>query len=100
MDNSIAVLQRNLQLLMIEIFKAKYCLKRSFIKQIFEEKVFPNNLRWSDKLHLTKVKKLDLKRLNLWIKQEVWKTIPPELKNVKPATADYAEFLVRFLELL
>ena len=35
MDNSVTVHQRNLQLLMVEIYKTKYNLNPSFMKQIF-----------------------------------------------------------------
>ena len=38
MDNSVTVHQRNLQLLMVEIYKTKSNLKQSFMKQIFGEK--------------------------------------------------------------
>ena len=44
MDNSVTVHQRNLQLLMVEIYKTKYNLNPSFMKQIFEEKEMPYNL--------------------------------------------------------
>ena len=54
MDNSVTV-QRNLQLLMVEICKTKYNLNPSFMKQIFEEKEIPHNLRCSNKLQLPKV---------------------------------------------
>ena len=36
--------QRNLQLPMVEIFKTKYDLNLSFLKQIFEGKAMPYNL--------------------------------------------------------
>ena len=41
MDNSVTVHQRNLQLLMVEIYKKNYNLNPSFMKQIFEEKEIP-----------------------------------------------------------
>ena len=50
MDNSVTVHKRNLQLLMVEIYKTKYNLNPSFMKQILEEKEMPYNLRCSDKL--------------------------------------------------
>ena len=56
MDNSVSVHKRNLQLLMIEICKAKHHLNPCFMKQIFEEKVLPYNLGCSYKLQLPKAK--------------------------------------------
>ena len=59
-DNLVTIHQRNLQLLMIEIYKTRYDLNRSFRKQIFEEKVLPYNLRCSDKQQLPNAKTTDL----------------------------------------
>ena len=56
MDNSVIVHQRNLQLLVIEIYKTKYNLNSSFMKQILEEKETLYNLKYSDKLQLLKAK--------------------------------------------
>ena len=56
LDNSVTVHQRNLQLLMVEIYKTKYNLNPSFMKQIFEKKEMPYNLIFSDKQKLPKVK--------------------------------------------
>ena len=56
MDISVTVHQRNLQLLMIEIYKTRNDLNPSFMRQIFEEKVLPYNQRCSDKLQLPKAK--------------------------------------------
>ena len=60
MDNPVTVHQKNLQLLMIEIYKTRHYINPSFMKQIFEEKVLPYNLRCSDKLQLPKAKKTGL----------------------------------------
>ena len=59
MDNSVAVHQRNLQLLMIEIYKTRHDLNSSFMKQILEEKVLPYNQR-------QKQLDLELVQLDLW----------------------------------
>ena len=56
MDNSVTVHHRNLQLLMIEIYKTRNNLNPSFKKQIFEAKFLPYNLRCSKNLQLPKVK--------------------------------------------
>ena len=54
MDNLVTIHQKNLQLLMIEIYKTKHDLNPSFMKQIFEEKVLPCNLWFVNKLQLSK----------------------------------------------
>ena len=82
MDDSVTVHQRNLQLLMIEIYKTRNDLNPSFMKQISEEKVLPYNPRWSEKLQLPKAKTagfgIDTVR---FVGGRVWETLPPELKN-------------------
>ena len=59
-DNSVTVHQKNLQFLMIEIYKIKHDLNPSFMKQIFEEKVLPYNLRCCDKLQLPETETIKL----------------------------------------
>ena len=49
-DNSVTVHQRNLQLLMIEIYKTRHDLNPSFVKQILEENVLSYHRRCSDEL--------------------------------------------------
>ena len=53
---SVTVYQRNLQLLMTEIYKSRNNLNPSYLKQIFEAKVLPYNQRCSEKLQLPKAK--------------------------------------------
>ena len=81
-DNSVTVHQKNLQLLMIEIYKTKHDLNPSFMTQIFEEKVLPYNLRCCDKLQLPKAKTtalgIDTVR---FVGGKVWEKLPPELKQ-------------------
>ena len=55
-DNSISVHQKNLQLLMIEIFKTKNQLNPPLMLEIFEEKALPYQLRCSSTLNLQKVR--------------------------------------------
>ena len=82
MDDSVTVHQRYLQLLMAEIYKTNYDLNPNFVKQMFEEKAMPYNLRCSDKLQLPKAKTtclgIDTVR---FMGMKVWETLPPELKN-------------------
>ncbi len=81
-DNSVTVHQRNLQLLMVEIYKTKFNLNPAFMKQIFKEKETSYNLRCSDKLQLPKAKTtclgVDTVR---FMGKKVWETLPTELKN-------------------
>ena len=75
----------NLQLLMMEIYNAKHDLNPSFIKQIFEEKALPNNLRCSDKLKLPKAKATDLGIDTVrCVPGKAKETLPPKLKNQTP----------------
>ena len=81
-DNSLTVHQRNLQLLMIEIFKTRHDLNPNFMKQILEEKVLLYNIRCSDKLQLPTAKTTDLGIDTVrFVGGKVWKTLPPELKK-------------------
>ena len=82
MDNSVTVHQRNLQLLMIEIYKTRNNLNPSFMKQIFEAKVLPYNLRCSEKLQLPKAKTTGLGIDTVrFVGGRVWETLPTELKT-------------------
>ena len=67
-DNSVTVHQRNLQLLMVEIYKTKYDVNPSFIKKDFKEKELPRIPRCSNKLQLRKAKTTYLESIqsDLW----------------------------------
>ena len=55
-DNSVPIHIRNLQLLMIEVYKTKWELNPSFMKEIFVEKRSPYGLRSCHDLLLPKVR--------------------------------------------
>ena len=55
-SNSVSVHQRNLQLLLIEIYKTVHKLNPTFMTQVFEEKNIPYNFRENNSLALPKVK--------------------------------------------
>ena len=82
MDNLVTVHQRKLQLLMIVVYKTRNNLNLSFMKQIFEAKVLPYNLRCSAKLQLPKAKTtgfgIDTVR---FVGGRVWETLPLEPKK-------------------
>ena len=54
--NSVSMHQKNLQLLMVEIYKTRNHLNPSFVMEIFEEKAMPCQLRGSSNLNLPKVR--------------------------------------------
>ena len=110
MDISVTVHQRNLQLLMKDIYNTRNNLNPSFMKQIFEAKVLPYILRCSEKLQLPKAKTTGLRiDTDRFVRGGLWETVPPELKkssslkvskcilkptNAMPAAADYVNILI------
>ena len=83
MDNLVTVHQRNLQLLMIEIYKTRNNPNPNVMKQIFEVRVLPYKLRYSEKLQLPKAKTtglgIDTVRFEEGTVQEM---LPHELKKL------------------
>ena len=55
-ENSVSIHQKNLQLLMIEIYKTRKRLNPSFMIEIFDEKTVPYQLRSMSNLNLPKVR--------------------------------------------
>jgi len=98
-SNSVSVHQRNLQLLLIEIYKTINNLNPSFMAEVFVTNVVPYNLRGSTNLVLPKA------RTNLYgidtvrfVGKKLWQTLPKEIKksqtletfkrNIKAITLD------------
>ena len=81
-DNSVSIHQKNLQLLMVEIYKTRNHLNPSFMMDIFEEKSMPYQLRSSSNLNLPKVRTTcygtDAVR---FMGQRVWAKLPVEVKT-------------------
>ena len=80
--NSVSVHQRNLQLLLTEIYKTVNNLNPSFMTDVFVTKDVPYNLRGSNNLALPKA------RTNLYgldtirfVGQKLWQTLPREIKE-------------------
>ena len=74
--------QRNLQLLLIEIYKTVNNLTPSFMAEVFVTNVVPYNLRGSTNLVLPKA------RTNLYgidtvrfVGQKLWQSVPKEIKE-------------------
>ena len=81
-SNSVSVHQRNLQLLLTEIYKTVNNLNPSFMADVFVTKDVPYNLRGSNNLALPKA------RTNLYgldtirfVGQKLWQTLPREIKE-------------------
>ena len=81
-SNSVSVHQRNLQLLLTEIYKTVNNLNPSFMAEIFVTKDVPYNLRGSNNLALPRA------RTNLYgidtirfVVQKLWQTLPREIKE-------------------
>ena len=81
-SNSVYVRQKNLQLLLIEIYKTINILNSSFMAEVFVTNVVPYNLRGSTNFVLPKA------RTNLYgidtvrfVGQKLWQTLPKEIKE-------------------
>ena len=81
-SNSVSVHQRNLQLLLTEIYKTVNNLNPSFMAEVFVTKEVPYNLRGSNNLALPRA------RTNLYgidtirfVGQKLWQTLPREIKE-------------------
>ena len=81
-SNSVSVHQRNLQLLLTEIYKTVHNLNPTFMTQVFEEKDVPYNFRESNSLTLPKAKTtlygIDTVR---YIGKKLWQVLPTEIKE-------------------
>ena len=81
-SNSVSVHQRNLQLLLIEIYKTVHNLNPTFTTQVFEEKNVAYTFRESNSLALPKVETtsygIDTIR---YIGKKLWQALPNEIKE-------------------
>ena len=80
-DNSVSVHQKNLQLLVIEIYKTKNRLNLPFMIEMFGDKEVPYQLRITSKLNLPKVRTTNYGTDTVrFMGQRVWAKLPIELK--------------------
>ena len=81
-SNSVSVHQRNLQPLLIEIYKTVHNLNPTFMTRVFEEKNVPYNFRESNSLALPKVKttSYDIDTIR-YIGKKLWQALPNEIKE-------------------
>ena len=95
-DNSVSIHQKNLQLLMVEIYKTRNHLNPSFMMEIFEEKAVPYQLRSSSSLNLPKVRTTcygtDTIRC---MGHRVWATLPIGVKTSVSLTVFKKHFKTR-----
>ena len=74
--------QHNLQLLMVEIFKTKYNLNRTFIKDIFSERDVHYNLRSKNHLQLRNLKTAEHVIENIqYIGHHLLASLPEKIKD-------------------
>ena len=74
--------QHNLQLLMVEIFKATNNLNPKFVKNIFTERDLPYSLRSKNHLQLPNVKTAKYGIENIQYKgYNLWASLPEEIKD-------------------
>ena len=83
-QNSAPVHQRNLRLLLTEIYKTKSGNALSFMKEIFMEKVPSYGLRDGGNICLPKVKTMRFGTETVrFLGQKLWRTLPPEITESK-----------------
>ena len=81
-QNSASVHQRNLRLLLTEIYKTKSGNAPSFMKEIFMEKVPSYGLRDGGNICLPKVKTMRFGTETVrFLGQKLWRTLPTEIKE-------------------
>ena len=79
---SVSVHQKNLKLLMIEIYKSMNGLNPSFMKNIFVERELPYNLRTSKGIILPQAKTSSFGTENIrFIGQKIWQKLPKDVKE-------------------
>ena len=77
-----SILVRNLQLLKTEIFKAKFDLSPSFMKDIFMERCTTQNLRHGNDAQLPKVRSTSfgVDENIAYLLNKLWQLLPHEIK--------------------
>ena len=86
-DNSVSIHQRNLQLLMIEIYKTKNRLDPPFMMEIFDNKILPYQLRSTSTLNLPKVRTANYGTDTVrFMGQRAWAKLPIEIKTSSSLT--------------
>ena len=81
-DKSVSVHQRNLQLLVTEIYRTKMNLNPSFMKEIFVERKINYNLRVTNNVYAPKPRTTAYGLENIsFLGQNLWKDLPLHLKE-------------------
>ena len=87
-DNAVSIHQRNLQYLMIEIYKTKKSLNPSFISEIFEARDVQYDLRNKNTLSIPNAKTTSYGIETVrYLGQKLWQTLPHNVRESQSLTA-------------
>ena len=85
LDNAVSIHQRNLQYLMIEIYKTKHSLNPSFMSEIFETRNVHYDLRTKNNLRIPKARTTSYGIETVrYLGQRLWQTLPHSIKESQP----------------
>ena len=88
LDNAVSIHQRNLQYLMIEIYKTKKNLNPSFMSEIFEARDVQYNLRNKNTLGIPNAKTTSYGIETVrYLGQKLWQTLPHSVRESQSLTA-------------
>ena len=79
-DNSVSIHQRNLQLLVTEIYRTRMNLNPPFMKEIFAEREIHYNLRVTSNIYARKPRTTALENVS-FLGQNLWRDLPLHLKE-------------------
>ena len=82
LDNAVSIHQRNLQYLMIEIYKTKHNLNPSFMSEIFETRNVHYDLRTKNNLCIPKARTTSYGIETVrYLGQKLWQTLPHRMRE-------------------
>ena len=82
LDNAVSIHQRNLQYLMIEIYKTKHNLNPSFMSEIFETRNVHYDLRTKNNLCIPKARTTSYGIETVrYLGQKLWQTLPHRIRE-------------------
>ena len=82
LDNAVSIHQRNLQYLMIEIYKTKHNLNPSFMSEIFETRNVHYDLRTENNLCIPKARTTSYGIETVrYLGQKLWQTLPHRIRE-------------------
>ena len=82
LDNAVSIHQRNLQYLMIEIYKTKHNLNPTFMSEIFETRNVHYDLRTKNNLCIPKARTTSYGIETVgYLGQKLWQTLPHRIRE-------------------